>query len=283
MIVSFTEKEEMEMKMTSIKMKRLLDDRLQKPEWRTSFNRDKDIYRIEWIDTQKGIEISLPGIISKYEQKQDAALDELEEHIEEALKIMNETHNLVGQEKNIIPVIRAASFPTESNEGKPLVTDEHTAETRIYYALDLGKSYRLIDEDMLQEQGWDQDRIREIARFNVRSLEANMNQDDVAGNTFYFVSSNDGYDASRILNEALLEEMKAKSLGELAVAVPHGDVCIFADIQNDMGYDILAQMTMKFFAEGRVPITSLPFLYDDKQLEPIFILAKNKPKDENQD
>lgn len=271
------------MKMTSIKMKRLLDERLQNPEWRTSFNRDKDIYRIEWKDTQKGIEISLPGIISKYEQKKEAALDELEEHIEEALKIMNETHNLVGKEKNIIPVIRAASFPTESNEGKPLVTDEHTAETRIYYALDLGKSYRLIDEDMLQEQGWDQDRIREIAKFNVRSLEANMNQDDVAGNTFYFVSSNDGYDASRILNEALLEEMKAKSVGELAVAVPHGDVCIFADIQNDMGYDILAQMTMKFFAEGRVPITSLPFLYDDKQLEPIFILAKNKPKDENLD
>ncbi len=60
-------------------------------------------------------------------------------------------------------------------------------------------------------------------------------------------------------------------------------MCIFADIQNDMGYDILAQMTMKFFAEGRVPITSLPFLYDEKQLEPIFILAKNKPKDENLD
>lgn len=268
------------MKMTSIKMKRLLEERLNHPEWRTSYNRDKNIFRVEWKDTHKGIEISLPGIISKYEQKQEAALDDLEEHIIEALKIMNETHQLVGMEKSIYPVIRAASFPTESNAGKALVHDEHTAETRIYYALDLGKSYRLIDEEMLQNEGWDHERIKEVAKFNVRSLKADMRQDDVAGNTFYFVSSNDGYDASRILNEALLEEMKAKCIGELAIGIPHGDVCIFADIQNAQGYDILAQMTMKFFAEGLVPITSLPFLYEDKQLDPIFILAKNKPKDQ---
>ncbi|MYL34077.1 DUF1444 family protein [Pontibacillus yanchengensis] len=267
------------MKMTSIKMKKLIEERLNNPEWRTSFNRDNNVLRIEWKDTKQGIEISLPGVVSKYEQKQDKALDDLEEHIKEALKIMNETQTLVGKEKSIFPVIRATSFPTESNEGNTLVYDEHTAETRTYYALDLGKSYRLIDEKMLQEEGLETERLREIARFNVRSLRADMKQDDVAGNTFYFVSSNDGYDASRILNEALLEEMKAKSIGELAVAVPHGDVCIFADIQNAEGYDILAQMTMKFFAEGRIPITSLPFLYDDKTLEPIFILAKNKPKD----
>lgn len=266
------------MKMTSIKMKKLLESRLQNPEWKTHFNRDKDTFRVEWADTKQGIEISLPGIISKYEQKKEKALDELEEHIHEALRIMNEKQQLAGKEKSIYPVVRAASFPTESNEGQKLVTDEHTAETRIYYALDLGKSYRLIDHAMLQEEGLDQERIREIARFNLRSLETGMKQDEVAGNTFYFLSSNDGYDASRILNEALLEQMKAQSVGELAVAVPHGDVCIFADIQNASGYDILAQMNMKFFAEGRVPITSLPFLYEDKNLEPIFVLAQNKPK-----
>lgn len=68
--------------------------------------------------------------------------------------------------------------------------------------------------------------------------------------------------------------MKANALGELVVAVPHQDVLIVADIQNETGYDIIAQMNMKFFAEGRVPITSLPFVYDNKHLEPIFILAK---------
>ena len=103
-----------------------------------------------------------------------------------------------------------------------------------------------------------------------------MKTDVVAGNTFYFLNKNDGYDASRILNDAFLKEMNQKIVGKMAVAVPHQDVLIIADIENDTGYDILAQMTMSFFASGRVPITALSFLYEDEELEPIFILGKNK-------
>ncbi|WP_138420657.1 DUF1444 domain-containing protein [Aquibacillus sediminis] len=266
------------MKMTSIKMKKLLEQRMQHEDWRTSFNRDKDTFRIEWKDTQKGITITLPNVIAKYEQQGDQAIDDLEYHVKEALNIMNQTQELTGKEKSIFPVIRATSFPTKTKAGKELLFTDHTAETRVYYALDLGRTYQLIDKSMIEAEGWTLERLREIAAFNIRSLETTPNIDTVAGNDFYFIASQDGYDASRILNESLLEEMRANSKGELAVAVPHQDVLIFADVQNDMGYDILAQMTMKFFAEGRVPITSLPFIYEDKKLEPIFILAKNKPK-----
>ena len=265
------------MKMTSVKMKKKLDDRLSHPDWRTSFNRDKDTFRIEWKDTKKGITVTLPNVIAKYEQRGEHALDELERHITEALKIMNETHELKGKEKHIFPVIRATSFPKKSKAGKKLVSAEHTAETRIYYALDLGESYQLIDEEMLAQEGWSLGHIKEVAAFNVRSLPAPLKQETVAGSDFYFLATRDGYDASRILNESLLEEMQANSKGELAVAVPHQDVLIFADIQNKTGYDILAQMTMKFFAEGTIPITSLPFMYEEKKLEPVFILAKNRP------
>ncbi|MRH42820.1 DUF1444 family protein [Aquibacillus halophilus] len=270
------------MKMTSIKMKNILDERLKNPDWHTSFNRDKDIFRVEWKDTRQGISITIPNVIAKYEQKGEEALEDLEYHIKEALKIMNETHELTGEEKSIYPVIRSTSFPTKTKKGLKLVYSEHTAETRIYYALDLGKTYKLIDEEMLKKESWTMERIREISIFNVRSLPSNLKQDRVADNDFYFMSSQDGYDASRILNESLLEEMKANSKGDLAVAVPHQDVLIIADIQNDMGYDILAQMMMKFFAEGRVPITSLPFIYENKKLEPIFILAKNKPTNQSE-
>ena len=45
------------------------------------------------------------------------------------------------------------------------------AETAIYYALDLGDTYRLIDENLLQEAGWDQKQLREIAKFNLCSLD----------------------------------------------------------------------------------------------------------------
>lgn len=264
--------------MTSIKMKRLLEERLANPNYRTSYNREKDTFRIEWKNSKKGMTIKLPTVIAKYNERGDQAIDELEDHVLEALKIMNEEHQLAGMEKHIYPVIRATSFPTKTNAGIKLVTKDHTAETRIYYALDLGKSYRLIDEEMLKQEKWTEERINEIATFNMRSLSNDYKKDTVADNDFYFVAAQDGYDASRILNEAFLEKIKAKSEGELAVAVPHQDVLIIADIRNKTGYDILAQMTMKFFAEGRIPITSLPFIYEDQTLEPIFILAKNKPK-----
>src|SRR5699024_818971 len=81
------------------------------------------------------------------------------EHVQESLRIMNENHELSGKEKNIYPVIRATSFPLEMKTGDKLVYKDHTAETRIFYALDLGKSYRLIDETMLEKEGWTKERI----------------------------------------------------------------------------------------------------------------------------
>src|SRR5690606_4819206 len=96
--------------------------------------------------------------------------------------------------------------------------------------------------------------------------------------SFYFINKNDGYDASRILNDSFLQKMSQQIKGTMAVAVPHQDVLIIVDVQNNTGYDILAQMTMSFFASGRVPITALSFLYEDGKLEPIFILGKNRPK-----
>ncbi|WP_085994404.1 DUF1444 domain-containing protein [Oceanobacillus senegalensis] len=264
--------------MTSLQMKKKLEQRLSNDKYKTSYNRDKDTLRIEWKESKQGLTISLPSVIAKYNERGEMAIEELEDHITEALRIMNEDHQLSGKEKNIYPVIRSTSFPTETKKGKKLITKEHTAETRIFYALDLGKSYQLIDEGLLEREGWDSGRLDEIASFNVRSLSTEPKKDTVAKNDFYFIATQDGYDASRILNDAFLEEMSANAKGELALAVPHQDVLIIADIQNKTGYDILAQMTMKFFAEGRIPITSLPLIYEDKKLEPIFILAKNRPE-----
>ena len=265
-------------KMTSIKMKRLLEDELKNPDYRVTYKRDDDAVRIEWKDTNEGMTVSLPNLIAKYNDRGKEALDEIVEHVNEALKIMNQTQHLKGMEKQIFPVLRSPSFPTETKAKKKLIYKDHTAETRVFYALDLGKSYRLIDEELLEEEGWSKERLDEIASFNIRSLSYQPKADQVAGNDFYFLATQDGYDASRILNEAFLEEMRANAKGELTVAVPHQDVLILGDIQNKSGYDILAQMTMKFFADGRIPITSLPFVYENKKLEPVFILAKNRPE-----
>lgn len=263
----------------SLDMKRILEKKLENPEWRTSFNHQNDQFRIEWKNSKKGITIDVPPLIGKYQQRGEKAIDEIVFDIKEALKIMNEDHQLQGMEKHIFPVIRSTSFPTES-KGKKLVTKDHTAETRVFYALDLGNSYRLIDDAMLKEQSWTEEQLHEMALFNLRSLPNDFKMDELQGNTYYFIATQDGYDASRILNESFLIEMANQCSGEVAISVPHQDVLIIADIHNDTGYDILAQMTMRFFAEGRIPITSLSFIYEDKKLEPIFILARKKPRDD---
>jgi uncharacterized protein YtpQ (UPF0354 family) len=265
------------MKMTSRKMVDILKEKLQHPQWSFEFDRKKDTLRVEDASTKKGVTLTLPGIIAKWETSKEKAIDEVVYYVDEALTVMNENQELTGKEKSIFPVIRSTSFPTETNEGIKLLFSEHTAETRIYYGLDLGTTYRLIDENMMKKENWTSDQLKETSLFNVRSLETKVKEDIVAGNIFYFFNANDGYDASRILNENLLQSYEEKIEGKMAVAVPHQDVLIIVDVRNDTGYDILAQLTMSFFASGTIPITALSFLYEDKQLEPIFILGKNKP------
>ncbi len=264
--------------MKPIEVKRKIEEKLARPDWQFKYNQKEDSLRIEEKQSKKGMTLSLNGLITKWELKKETSFQELIEYIEEAMKAMLGEQKLSGKEAHIFPVIRSTSFPTETKAGKKLIYDEHTAETAVFYALDLGKSYRLIDQILLQEEGWEEHVVKEAARFNLRSLQEEMKEDKVAGNTFYFINTNDGYDASRILNQALLESMKKKATGTLAVAVPHQDVLIFADIKNNSGYDILGQMAMSFFANGRVPITALPFIYEEGRLEPIFILAKNRPQ-----
>ncbi|MBB6448115.1 uncharacterized protein YtpQ (UPF0354 family) [Geomicrobium halophilum] len=245
---------------------------------KVSFDEDNQQIRIEHEQLGKGLTLDLPRLESKYENKGEDGFKETVNYIQETFRAMEKQKSLSGKEQMIFPVVRSTSFPKETEDGRALISEEHTAETRIYYALDQGETYALIDEDLLEREGMSEQRMKEAARFNIRSLPAPLKADDVAGNRFYFVNTNDGYDASRILNEAWLKEMSASIDGELALAVPHQDVLILADVQNEHGYDVLGQMTFRFFGDGRVPITALPFMYEEGKLDPIFILARKKPK-----
>ena len=72
----------------------------------------------------------------------------------------------------------------KTKKGHQFVIEEHTAETNIYYALDLGKSYRLIDESMLKTLGLTSQQIKEMSLFNIRKLENKYKTDEVKGNIF---------------------------------------------------------------------------------------------------
>ncbi|WP_180316684.1 DUF1444 domain-containing protein [Shouchella shacheensis] len=259
-----------------------IEKKLERDGWTIRYDYKEGTLRIEDEAINKGVTLALKPLLAKWERKEYAAVEEAIRHVEIGLASMAKSVTLSGNEKRIFPVIRAASFPAETKDGKQLVFDEHTAETRIYYAVDLGETYTLIDQNLVEESGMTVSRLKEMAQFNVRSLPQPIKQDKVAGNDFYFLSAKDGYDASRILDQSLLEKMAAKVNGELAVAIPHQDALIFADLKNDTGYDVLAQMALQFFGQGRVPVTALPFMVEEGALEPVFILAQKKPKGPSQ-
>ncbi|WP_332238973.1 DUF1444 family protein [Sporolactobacillus sp. KGMB 08714] len=259
--------------MNQQELKKILTEKLASEGRRIRYDHKSGKIRVVNTDSGKGVTLSLADILERSSREGARAVEESVYYADRALRDMGRSLSLKGKEKQIFPVIRSASFPLTTSDGRSLVFRKHTAETSIFYAVDLGSSYRLLDRRLLQQEGMDEQQIVEAADFNLRSLPARPKKDVVRNNAFYFINYNDGYDASRILNSRLLERMKTKARGELTVAVPHQDVLIFGDIVNPEGYDILAQMTMKFFASGKVPITILPFIYDKGELEPIFILA----------
>ncbi|RIL39492.1 DUF1444 domain-containing protein [Staphylococcus equorum] len=261
--------------MNVFQMRDKLKDRLSKPEVKFTFNREDETLRISRVDNGKGVNVKVATIVAKYKEQKENIVDEIVYYVEEAIEQMKGEGLSEVNSAQIMPVLRSPSFDKKDKDGNAFVIEEHTAETNIYYVVDLGKSYRLMDEKMLESMKLSKQQLKEMALFNVRKLDNKYTTDEVKGNIFYFINSNDGYDASRILNTTFLNEIQDQCEGEMLVAVPHQDVLIIADIRNKTGYDVMAHLTMEFFTKGLVPITSLSLGYDKGHFEPIFILGKN--------
>lgn len=261
--------------MNVFQMRDKLKDRLSKPEVKFTFNREDETLRISRVDNGKGVTVKVATIVAKYKEQKENIIDEIVYYVEEAIEQMKGEGLSEVDSAQIMPVLRSPSFDKKDKDGNAFVIEEHTAETNIYYVVDLGKSYRLMDEKMLESMKLSKQQLKEMALFNVRKLDNKYTTDEVKGNIFYFINSNDGYDASRILNTTFLNEIQDQCEGEMLVAVPHQDVLIIADIRNKTGYDVMAHLTMEFFTKGLVPITSLSLGYDKGHFEPIFILGKN--------
>ncbi|MCT4797889.1 DUF1444 domain-containing protein [Exiguobacterium profundum] len=244
-------------------------------EYRTSYDRENEVLRVERKSDRFGVNIRLAPIVAKAKTRGTVAVDEVIEYIESAMKA-DDHISLTGNEDAIYPVIRSNSFSKTTKNGETLAFTPHTAETAIFYALDRGNGYRLIEERHLSDE-MTLDRIERIARENVKKLPTEMKQDEVAGNPFYFLSTRDGYEASRVLNDEFLRMMERRIEGDMLVGVPHQDVMIVADIRNDQGYDAMQQLMFDFFTNGRIPITALAFHYEAGELEPIFIVGKKTP------
>ncbi len=265
------------MKITTLAMKAKLEDMLRKDGRTFSFDREKE--RLKVSENEHTITLSVPQIIARFEEEGEASFQKVVYYVNEGFQASRQKVNLSGNSDKILPVIRAGSFPQKTKAGEKLFCEKHTAETNIFYVFDTGKAYKFLTENDLEAANISPNDLRNSAMQNVRKLDTPLKKDTVSGNDFYFLRTNDGYDASRVCNDAFLAEMRAKFTGEMVLAIPHQDVLILADIKNNTGYDVLAHMTMQFFSEGIVPVTSLPFVYNNGKLEPIFIMAKNRPKE----
>ncbi|MCB6745970.1 DUF1444 family protein, partial [Anaerostipes hadrus] len=68
-----------------------------------SYDREKDILRVENEDTHQGLNISLPEIAAKWATQKEEAIKEVVYYAEAALGVMGKNHSLNGREKSIFP------------------------------------------------------------------------------------------------------------------------------------------------------------------------------------
>lgn len=68
--------------MTSKKMKDMLKQRINNEDRTFTFDSKKDLVRIESKQTGKGVTVSLPEIIAKWETQKEKAVDEIVYYIE---------------------------------------------------------------------------------------------------------------------------------------------------------------------------------------------------------
>ena len=155
--------------------------------------------------------------------------------------------------ENIFPVVRASSF-NKDNE-KNLVSFDHTNETRIYLAYDFKDGYKLLDGSFLSRFSRTEEEFLGFAKDNLEKLPLK-------------------YDGARIIDKNVLNHFYDKIGASFYVGLPHQDTLIIADVQNKQGLEVLQKMMVHFFTEGLVPITTITFKYDGKELESYFIFVE---------
>lgn len=236
------------------------------------------IYTIEYKGFKVNIDIDkfLARLDYKQSKKSDILISEFVFNIENNfLAQENFANNNFSKEyflKNVYPILRNTTFGKTSKE--KFITKLHTNETKIFYSLDLGNSYKIITKDMLDNFSLTDKDLDKYSLINLKKLPLKYNVDKVAGNTFYFLNSKDGYDGSRLLDENVLEYFYKKINQPFYLGIPNQDSLVIADIKNKKGLEILQKIMVHFFSDGRVPITTITFKYDNKKLESLFIFVE---------
>ena len=82
-----------------------------------TYDEKQDKLRVEHKDLGKGLDISIAGVVSKFEVKKEVAIDEVLYTVSQTFEAMEKEKNQ-GFDSNakIYPIIRSTSFPKASKE-----------------------------------------------------------------------------------------------------------------------------------------------------------------------
>src|SRR4051812_34887149 len=103
--------------MKALELVRLLKTKLSEDIYTYDYNRETNKLRLTHKATGKGIEISVPPILAKYETKKEVAINEVVYTIHETFQAMEkEMAGEIDSSFSVYPVIRSTSFQLKSNE-----------------------------------------------------------------------------------------------------------------------------------------------------------------------
>ncbi|MEJ8546059.1 DUF1444 family protein [Brevibacillus borstelensis] len=237
---------------------------------------------IRIVDTKAGKELT-PGIpltplfvrAEKSSQDSFALTQVFAERVLAIVRGHLKELTLEGAESRIYPVLRHSSFVRKNPER--WVHRQHTEQTSILYALDDAEGYRLIERDMLGDAGWTAEELHRHAISNLQQMPIPKKQQKVGPHLLTFITTADGYAASRILLSTLIDEMESSRTGDiLGVAIPHPDVLVFGDLHGDSGAELLSRLAYDFASKSSMPISPLPFVWEAGELIPIVVVAHEK-------
>ena len=233
-------------------------------------------------DIRKHIPLeALYARVEQYPEQRKEALFTVVQRILASVHGYMADRQLKGRESAIYPVLRHHSFIRHAGEESTYVSQPHTSETVIVYALDQQHGYTVIEMSMLEEAGWNAEQLHTYAMDNLRMLETPVRTQQVGEHFIHFINPADGYAASRILLDDLLHQYEAGKRGQmLGVAIPHQDVLILGDLADDQGAQLLARLTYDFASKGPVPITPIPFLYENGELVSYLVIHNETGKEQ---
>ncbi len=184
-------------------------------------------------------------------QAQPETLEQLIEHILASLRQLNRDRHTAGFAEisdRVFPMLKPMQLLNSVRERKlpMLIYRPFLSELIVSYVIDETSSVAYLNEEHLEQWGIGEQDIHAAALANLRQRTETMVQYTTVGEgsqRLYIYSSQDGYDATRILLPELLEQWRPQINGRMVIGIPNRDFLIaFGDSDQIVVTNILRQI-----------------------------------------